>query len=458
MKLTREGNKDEADRINMIAGELTTGLYSAEDALKLAERVVPGGVKSVTKPKAKPKGTAPRTTRAVPTPTQLQTKLSRQYRRLLREGNEGKANQVNRISLELAQAKIDVPTALEFLAELEQPDLRPREFTNTQAAQDALDALRATNLKPADYLQVSELQGKLLRGEGITPAEVANVGYFSGATDWVGKRVADALPAAATRAVTNSVVSETDDLAPTVLDLYHVPPGKTPYDVPSLGGKLETEMVRFSTTPIDGGLTEMAKMRGWKTPQVGTAGQVQDKIDSGWIEIWRGVKANKGFRYDAMGSSPAGVVPPKTGEEVLAETRHDPEAGLGQGIYGNGLYFSVDERAAKVYAESPRGGAYTRAALKPDAKIIEYDELIRQQRAWQLEQARLGTTQALIWGFAADPGRWAAMRGYEVIRVPAGRSDGAKVTIDGKRRELNAEQYVILNREVMMMEEGDRKP
>jgi len=446
----------------MIAGELTTGLYSAEDALKLAERVVPGGIKSVTKPKAKPKGTAPRTTRAVPTATQLQTKLSRQYRKLFREGNEGKANQVNRISLELAQAKIDVPTALELLAELEQPvDLRSREFASTQAAQDALDALRATNLKPADYLQVSELQGKLLRGEGITPAEVANVGYFSGATDWVGKQVAGALPATATRAVTNSIVSEADDLAPTVLDLYHVPPGKTPYDVPDLGGKLETEMVRFSATPIDGGLTEMAKMRGWKTPQVGTAGQVQDKIDSGWIEIWRGVKANKGFRYDAMGSSPAGVVPPKTGEEIFAETRYDPEAGFGTGIYGNGLYFSVDERAAKVYAKTPPGaprGAYTRAALKPDAKIIEYDELIRQQRAWQLEQARLGTTQALIWGFASDPGRWAAMRGYEVIRVPAGRSDGALITIDGKRRELNAEQYVILNREVMMMEEGDRKP
>ena len=46
-------------------------------------------------------------------------------------------------------------------------------------------------------------------------------------------------------------------------------------------------------------------------------------------------------------------------------------------------------------------------------------------------------------GYALDPGRWAAMNGYDVIFV-ANKDDGIQ----------KADQYVILNRSVLVLEDS----
>ena len=380
-------------------------------------------------------------------------------------GKQGVALKVTKLVTQLAQGKMTPLEATKAASDLVDSGgdtmqvvmrkIGGREFVSVDAAQEALDVLREQrNLKPADWLQVSDLQGRLARGDIPSPADIAQVGWHQGATNWVGKRVVEGLPDSSLR--TPQATAPEDDFTDNVRELYRVPQGGSSYD-PGVGGSLEIELVRYSATPIDGGLTELARLRGWKTPEVGSEAEVQRRVDSGWTEIWRGVRPSYESTLPAVEGKQEEELPARNAEQLLDGLRNDPGYGYGAGIYGNGLYFSVDERAAKSYSGRRGSGAYLRAALKPDARVIEYDDLNRQLQAWRrAESAKPGASQALIYGFAGDPGRFAAMLGYDAIRVPAGLSDGAFNPDTG--RELRAEQLVILNRGAMIVEEVNRKP
>lgn len=334
-----------------------------------------------------------------------------------------------------------------------------RRFASIDDIQNALDRLRKQDLKPADWLQVSELQARLYRGDRPTPADVARVGWSKDATNWVGKRVLEKLPETSFRKA--PVRLPEDDYSDIVGALYDVPAGTSPYAIPDLGGSLQRELSRYATTAVDGGLVELARMRGWKTPEVGSEGEVQERINQGWTEIWRGVRGNNGANLSAVvgESGRPGRMPAQTSEQLLDGLRTDPNYGYGSGLYGNGLYFSVNPRAAQIYAgyDMDRRGAYVRAALRPDAHVIEYDDLKYLMDEWfTKERASANPREALMYGFAADPGRFAMMLGFDAIRVPAGLSDGAYDDESGK--ELKAEQLVILNRGAMIVEEVNRKP
>ncbi len=169
-----------------------------------------------------------------------------------------------------------------------------------------------------------------------------------------------------------------------------------------------------------------------------------------------------------------GVTPGKeiSAEEILERFRsgaYEP----GTGIYGNGFYFSVSPRVASYYAglESKKGpkGKTLRVVLRSDAKIIDYDDLEVAMRDWKSKILENSPSLADLFGpldfrtpegmyppslinVMGDPGRWAAMMGYDAIRVQ-GKQDGAPF-VKGEPSAKNSaggkfsahDQYIILNR------------
>jgi hypothetical protein len=156
-----------------------------------------------------------------------------------------------------------------------------------------------------------------------------------------------------------------------------------------------------------------------------------------------------------------------TGREALREFISQDEYFTGLGIYGNGIYTSIDSRVAEYYAKKvathPGTSVSVRIAISPDARIIEYSKLQdMQQQAVEDLRASFGLgPRASHWDQPAhirdafrvslevinDPGRFAALRGYDVIQVL--KSDDGAV-VGGKRTSID--QYVILNRSVIVVE------
>jgi hypothetical protein len=124
---------------------------------------------------------------------------------------------------------------------------------------------------------------------------------------------------------------------------------------------------------------------------------------------------------------------------TYAEAFTTGPAFYGQGFRGNGIYFAHGERAstmARQYAQAPptRGIAakvdkptVIRAALHPDAKIVEYDEIAGRAKADHVrlkssnEMGDPGTgpapKEAVLAAIARDPARYAITQGYDAIRV-----------------------------------------
>lgn len=167
----------------------------------------------------------------------------------------------------------------------------------------------------------------------------------------------------------------------------------------------------------------------------------------------------------------------------------------GIGVYGNGTYFSPHVAMAQRYAdtedrrEQPRG-AVLRAVLKPDARVIDYDELRRRQaeamfsgqskklnddifarleqvgdsdpertkalvEELRAENRRLAETYDKGWDdLISDAGRYAAMLGYDAIAAGPTQfylpDDGGKYHTVVRYGEV-----VVLNRGALVV---DRSP
>lgn len=97
----------------------------------------------------------------------------------------------------------------------------------------------------------------------------------------------------------------------------------------------------------------------------------------------------------------------------------------GQGAYGDGSYFSDRRETAVAYARNEE--SIIEAALSPEARTIDINEVMQQQEALR-EQARQQVKSGdssfedmyAYSALFADPGRTASLLGYDAITVPWG--------------------------------------
>lgn len=143
-----------------------------------------------------------------------------------------------------------------------------------------------------------------------------------------------------------------------------------------------------------------------ETPQVVSKDDFNKYVEeSGAVVCYRGVKNT----------------PDMSGASMLYQMAYNTQENyFGDGIYGDGLYFSTDQNTAVAYSNGSE--AVAMCAIRPDAKVIDY-------KSPEIEKARkdLGTSDYAV----------AAMcSGYDVIKVKMGSDE---------------DYYVVLNRAAMIM-------
>lgn len=214
---------------------------------------------------------------------------------------------------------------------------------------------------------------------------------------------------------------------------------------------------RGPSYPTDHQLTAIAKLQGFDgKPQLTDRAGLDKAINDGWVELWRGVEHYPG--RDSAG------IPPKRARQIIDELKDGPWE-PGGGIYGNGAYTSVRRFTAEIYrgakpaqrddytVEGLEGGAdggLVRMAVDPKARVVDFQDLLDEMEADQ-RVSPFGDDPFRL-SVLSDPGRYAAAKGYDVIRVSGPEYNDGAYYPDG---EVNADQYVILNRTVLMIQRED---
>lgn len=173
----------------------------------------------------------------------------------------------------------------------------------------------------------------------------------------------------------------------------------------------------------DAGLRAIAKEQGFGKP-VTVSDDEFDRMtkEQGLDVLYRGVKGNEDESVSAA--------------DINAQYRNG-EYQPGYGIFGNGYYAygEADKADAEHYADGTHG-SLARYALAKDAKVVEYTDV---KQAWdQNINQKWDTVADSTYTMARDPGRYAALMGYDAIRISAGSNIGG--------RTMEKTQYVILNR------------
>lgn len=173
-------------------------------------------------------------------------------------------------------------------------------------------------------------------------------------------------------------------------------------------------------------LAALAKKQGFdgKPDVVNSKDMDQLVADGRHTEIFRGVTGVKGKSAAAL------VEQFRTG---------DYYAGLG--IHGSGTYTSHDRKTAFQFAGSKKQGVL-RAAIRPEAKVIGYDELYKGYKA-HYDSLPEGSVARRVW---SDPGIYAAARGYDAIRV---------VQVNRLTQQVDRpDWFIILNRTAVIAEDA----
>ena len=122
----------------------------------------------------------------------------------------------------------------------------------------------------------------------------------------------------------------------------------------------------------------------------------------------------------------------------------DGEYESGYGIFGNGFYMTPDASVAERYADGTPGSV-GRFALDEGARVIDYADL--RGRHNETISMRWDTVADSTEILSADPGRFAAMLGYDAVRLSAGS------TVPGMGT-MSQTQIIILNRGALIAAAG----
>jgi len=152
--------------------------------------------------------------------------------------------------------------------------------------------------------------------------------------------------------------------------------------------------------------------------------------------------------------------------EWFAENFKDGELFAGRGIFGNGTYMTPDEAVMQWFSRyaadgSPRAhGTIVDSLLKPDAKVIDYDDAYRMMQEATPYDERKKYFDATGHGYTApnkktddrlyglmDVGRWAVANGYDAIRIPNPVIGGSPI---------EATYYNVLNRGALVVRRTTR--
>lgn len=182
-----------------------------------------------------------------------------------------------------------------------------------------------------------------------------------------------------------------------------------------LGAKVVEDAKAYEGPDIfDPQMSAIAHMQGFDgLPQVVSAEEMDRLFANGSIRLERAVNP---------AASNTGKTT-KTAHEIQEQFRYG-QARFGLGWAGNGYYFGVgDSGAASLYGSGEKGSTI-RATLAPDAKVINFDDLVREWKAygqsqgWDVSQTDnyLARTLPPDEAALANFGHFAAARGYDAIR------------------------------------------
>lgn len=147
-------------------------------------------------------------------------------------------------------------------------------------------------------------------------------------------------------------------------------------------------------------------------PQVAASSEEFDRLTQGRRTYWRGM----------------------TRTEYAHAFLHGDDFYVGFGMHGSGSYFAESRHTAEMYAQmrkDKRVGRTIRVALKPDARVINYRQA---EKAAAKDSRRLlaglpldlsanltpeQVRQKAVYLTLVDPGRWAAINGYDAIEDDA---------------------------------------
>lgn len=181
----------------------------------------------------------------------------------------------------------------------------------------------------------------------------------------------------------------------------------------------------------DQALSVIAAMQGFdRTPTVASAATIDQLVLTGHTEVFRGADQRDGSSI--------------TGAEKTEQLRSG-SAYFGNGLYGNGYYFTDNHDDARNYTDDDDHGI-ARAVLHKDAKVIDYKSISDEAfRYTMMETGKPGSNAAKAFG---DVGRYAAARGYDAIVLDIGQPGGPRPN------GLGTKNYVILNRTALTVEEA----
>lgn len=154
-----------------------------------------------------------------------------------------------------------------------------------------------------------------------------------------------------------------------------------------------------------------------------------------------------------------GVTTSPDGADAFAASMRGGAYEPGVGNYGNGYYYSADKWVAEQYAgdtDSPAKSVLVRTALKPHAKVIDYEQAVARMRAEPDDDFSK---------WAGDVGRWAIAKGYDAYTVngpgctDCNHTDGTEwLRLPGRKNPGLAPQYVILNRTATYVQDVNSEP
>ena len=141
-------------------------------------------------------------------------------------------------------------------------------------------------------------------------------------------------------------------------------------------------------------------------PKLVTSEEAQSLESSGWTRLYRGVASGE---------------PERTAMFIESFEKGDFYAGYG--IFGNGTYTSTIRQTAIDYAKGKESGVME-LMLNPKARVIDYADLdtLRVEFNKAIHNDSMDYLQS-------DLGRFAAMSGYDAIRVPGAYAEGENYLI-----------------------------